>query len=618
MKNQKADTLLSLLLTEDPELRQLLFSLFMPAGTQTLLLIVRYHPSFSATASGLIPLLGSWGILSVRQEELSLLLSNPYLEYAMLPRRIEYQLQNATAQSCISPAFPAPSLADTAGAGPSEAPHTASITDLMGSSEAPRTFGSETGKGILIAVIDSGIDVNHPDFRNPDGSTRILALWDQTLPTDASSGKYRLGEIFSREQINEILTTQNEFSASTDRSGHGTHVAGICTGNGAASNGRWTGIAPEASLLIVKLYPIDGDAVSTTAYLMMAIDWCVETALQEKTPLVINLSYGNNYGSHTGTEMLDDYLNLACGIGQNCICIGTGNEGITGKHTVLRLPGTSELPDTPVVIEWNISPFEAQLNLQLWKSFVDDFDFTVIAPDGSRSMLITRAYEAADTVTLSVGRATIVLSYNPPTPFTTEQEIQLLFLPDPETGYIPAGIWQLEFTRLSLLQGACELWLPSGNANMGATRFLQPSETTTLTIPSTALLPISVAGYNSRLDSVAAFSGRGFTSPSATTNPFIKPDLCAPAVDIISAAPGGRYTAKSGTSMAVPFVSGACARLMEWGIKKGNDPFLYGEKIKAYLIRGARQLPALSSYPNPITGYGALCLKNSYPPFLND
>lgn len=603
MKNQKADTLLSLLLTEDPKLRQLLFSLFMPSGTQAFLLIVRYHPSFSATVSGLIPLLGSWGILSVRQEELSLLLSNPFLEYAMLPRRIEYQLQNAKAQSCIS----------------SEASGSISFSEPSEPSEAFRSSsGGETGKGILIAIIDSGIDVNHPDFRNPDGSTRILALWDQTLPTNASSGKYRLGEIFSREQINEILMTQNEFLASTDRSGHGTHVAGICAGNGAASNGRLSGVAPDASLLIVKLYPIDGDAVSTTAYLMMAIDWCVETALQEKAPLVINLSYGNNYGSHTGTEMLDDYLDLACGIGQNCICIGTGNEGIAGKHTVLRVPDFSGLPDTPVVIEWNISPFEAQLNLQLWKSFVDDFDFTVIAPDGSRSMLITRAYEAADAITLQVGRATIILSYNPPTPFTTEQEIQLLFLPDPETGYIPSGIWQLEFTRLSLLQGACELWLPSGNENMAATRFLQPSETTTLTIPSTALLPISVAGYNSRLDSVASFSGRGFTSPSATTNPFIKPDLCAPAVDIISAAPGGRYTTKSGTSMAVPFVSGACARLMEWGIKKGNDPFLYGEKIKAYLIRGARQLPALSSYPNPITGYGALCLKNSYPPFLND
>lgn len=604
MKNQRADTFLSLALSDDPKLSPLLPDLgILPEDTSRFQVIIRYHPQLKETTPELIPLLGNWGILPATREGAEKLLTNPFLEYAMLPKRIEYQLENAKAASCIPPAISSNNNALT------------SSSSQQSPLQSELSSSVETGKGILIAVIDSGIDVNHYDFRNSDGTTRILALWDQTLPTNESSGKYKLGQIFTKEQMDEQLTSQNEFLDSTDRSGHGTHVAGICAGNGAASNGQFSGVAPDASLIIVKLYTLDRNAVSTTAYLMMAIDWCVQFALQRNDPLVINLSYGNNYGSHTGTEMLDDYMNIACGIGKNCICIGTGNEGISGKHITIPQKTSANPSSESTTIEFNVSSRETELSVQIWKSFIDDFNLTVIAPNGSRSPLITRSYENTNELLLSVGASHIILSYSLPTPFTTEQEIFLFFLPDETTNEIPSGVWKLEFTNLSLEKGNCELWLPSGNANMSQTRFLRPTETTTLTIPSTSLLPISVAGYNSNQDSIAPFSGRGFTNDSATTNPFIKPDLCAPAVDIISTAPGNRYTSKSGTSMAVPFVTGSCARLMEWGIKKGNDPFLYGEKIKAYLIRGAKKLPAFSTYPNPVTGYGALCLKNSYPPF---
>ena len=148
----------------------------------------------------------------------------------------------------------------------------------------------------------------------------------------------------------------------------------------------------------------------------------------------------------------------------------------------------------------------------------------------------------------------------------------------------------------------------SSDLNPG-TGFPYPSELQTLTIPSTTAKVISVAAYDSNTDSTAAFSGRGYT---AWTNQ-VKPDLAAPGVNIIAPSPGGGYASRSGTSMAAPFVTGSAALMMQWGIVQGRDMFLYGEKLKAYLISGARQIAAVKEYPNPQLGWGTLCLRDSLP-----
>ena len=118
---------------------------------------------------------------------------------------------------------------------------------------------------------------------------------------------------------------------------------------------------------------------------------------------------------------------------------------------------------------------------------------------------------------------------------------------------------------------------------------------------STASKVISVGAYDSSNDSFADFSGRGYTRSN-----MIKPDLVAPGVDIVSASPGGGYTSRTGTSMATPFVTGSARLLLQYGIVQKNDPYLYGEKVKAYLIKGARELPGYTLYPNYSVGYGAL------------
>lgn len=175
--------------------------------------------------------------------------------------------------------------------------------------------------------------------------------------------------------------------------------------------------------------------------------------------------------------------------------------------------------------------------------------------------------------------------------------------------YIDSGIYKITLIPEKIVTGAYNMWLPSLAVIGEATGFLYPTEETTLTIPSTAYKVISVGAYDARYNQVAAFSGRGFTRE---TNQ-VKPDICAPGVDIESCAPGGGYTVRSGTSMATPFVTGTAALFMQWGIVEKHDAFLYGEKIKAYLIRGARPLPGYSLFPNPRLGWGVLCAADSLP-----
>ena len=186
--------------------------------------------------------------------------------------------------------------------------------------------------------------------------------------------------------------------------------------------------------------------------------------------------------------------------------------------------------------------------------------------------------------------------YGEPSPYNPYQEIYLDFIP--VGSYIDDGIWKIRLTPIRITDGAFDMWLPAGNVLNSGTGFLNPVEETTLTIPSTATKVITVGAYDARFDQAAAFSGRGYTR---ATNQ-VKPDLVAPGVEIMSCAPGGGYQVRTGTSMATPFVTGSAALLMQWGITDGNDAYLYGEKMKAYLIRGARKLPGFTAYPNPVLG----------------
>jgi subtilisin family serine protease len=378
---------------------------------------------------------------------------------------------------------------------------------------------------------------------------------------------------------------------------HFTHVTGIAAGNGRASNGLYRGVASLSELVIVKLGTSVGDSFPRTTQLMQGMDFVVRYAIERGMPIAVNISFGNNYGSHTGRTLLESFVNDIANLWKNNIVIGTGNEGAAGNHAqgILTMGRTQ-------VVELAVSEFEFSLNMQIWKNYYDHFDITIIAPNGTRVGPIPRRL---GTQQFTIGQTEILLYYGDPTPYNPQQEIYIEMIPT--NRYINSGIWRFELVPRRIVTGNYDIWLPAGGIKNPATRFLTSSEFTTLTVPSTAYRAITVGAYNAYTDSYAPFSGRGYTR-----NLEIKPDLVAPGVDINSCAPGGGYAIRSGTSMATPFVTGSAALLMQWGIVQNNDPFLYGEKLKAYLINGARPLRIESVYPNRTLGYGTLCLENTF------
>lgn len=516
-----------------------------------------------------LPLYGGYAIISIPETEIDSLSQNPQIEYIEKPKNLVLSLYEARAASCITPVQNPPL--------------------------------SLSGKGVIVGIVDSGIDIFHPDFRNEDGSTRIMELWDQTIPNEEDSNFfYNRGKIFSREEINQALTNNDRSFPSRDPSGHGTHVAGIAAGNGRASRGEQKGVAPESELLIVKLGNTFPEGFPRTTELMLGMDYCVRKAAELNIPLALNISFGNSYGSHDGSSLLETFIDNLANVGRTTIAIGSGNEGNKGRHAAGQLTD-----QTPMQIELAVSPNETSLNVQLWKNYVDTFQLRLVAPSGSSVILTEQSIGAYRDV---LDRTQLLWYFGEPAPYSVSQEIYLEMIPLPGSSYIQSGIWKFQFTPVDIVDGRFDLWLPSGNAINPSTNFLVPSPDVTLTIPSTATNPITVAAYNSNTDSFAPFSGQGFTGLSLP-----KPDIAAPGVDITSTAPGGGYTQNTGTSMATPFVTGSAALLMEYGIIQERDPYLYGQKVKAYLQKGARHLPAVQTYPSPQIGWGVLCLKDSIP-----
>ena len=237
-------------------------------------------------------LMNGYAVVLVREDRINDLAGLDGVEFIEKPKNLYFQVENGRNASCINPVQNPPF--------------------------------SLSGRGVLTGIVDSGIDLAHPDFRNEDGTTRVLALWDQTIPGNPPSG-YSRGSEYTAEEINRILMPQpmepggvmeggeperaggvGQGQAAPDRilpgrdiSGHGTAVAGIAAGNGRGSEGRrLRGVAPESPLIIVKMGQAREGGFPRTTELMEGVDYIIRKAREAGMPVAVNISFGNTYGSH--------------------------------------------------------------------------------------------------------------------------------------------------------------------------------------------------------------------------------------------------------------------------------------------------------------------------------
>lgn len=568
MANQKLEDQLSLALDTPAQMREKSDNLdtgYAPSEN-TWELIVKYNGNLDRLTGGIRvePLIAGYAIVTIPENLIGAFSRMEEIEFIEKPKKLYPQVTAGLGASCFY--------------------------SLL----QPVSGKALSGQGVYMAILDSGIDYTDPMFRYADGTTKIAWLWDQGKRADAEKGEkppqgFFTGVEYSRKMLNANLQKNSE-RLTIDVTGHGTNVAKIAVQG-----------APESELIVVKLDTARGTYPSTVS-LLRAFTYVAKKAQAENMPVAINLSYGNTYGAHDGSSLLERFIDNITEVGRNVICIGAGNEGASAGHFAGKL-SENEIQR----ISFAMGTYERSFSLQLWKWYADRMDISIRSPAGEQ-YLIRNQNAGGEAQQAVIEQTQLLIFSGRPQPYRKREEVYIDFIPV-ET-YLNTGIWTIEITPRRIANGELRLYMPSAVVRSENTRFLLPSPAQTLTIPSTAQKVITVGAYNAYVRSYAAFSGRGDAGSDRAENS--KPDLTAPGVNIrIGEGEGGAVV--SGTSYATPFVTAAAALLMEYGIVQGNDPFLYGEKVKAYLHAGARQLPGYDIWPNDQVGWGALCVSESLP-----
>ena len=558
MADQKLENLLNISLQATKEEREKSEELGIGYDPEqnTWELIVRYTGSLDGLRIRypqirIRELLNQYAVLIVPETLVDAVSQETVIEYVEKPKQLYFELQAGKAASCIN-----------------------AVQQGMNN-----PFGL-FGKGTIVAVIDTGIRAESMEFRNADGSTRILNIWDQTTGTE-----------YDRNQIDEALQNETKDTAGipgADVLGHGTQVAAIACGS--------SGVAAQADILVVKLGLAAKNGFPRTTQLMEALDYVVRKAIDYGKPLAVNISFGNNYGDHTGSSLLENFINDIADSWKCSICIGSGNEGLGAVHT-----GGTLTEDTEETVELAVSSYETGLSIQIWKDYWDDIAVEIIAPSGRN---LGRIQENSRVSRIRYEDMELLTYFGEPSPFRIRQEIYIDMIP--QTVYIQSGLWKFRLIPRSIRNGRYDMWLPAQGALNFGTGFTSPDSASTFTIPSAAAKAVTVGAYDAGTGSAAPFSGRGYIVEIGGSL-MVKPELAAPGVNVLVPSVSGMARV-SGTSYATPFVTGSAALLMEWGIVRGNDAFLYGEKLKAYLIKGAEPL-AGAAVPDTQTGIKDIIIK---------
>ena len=495
-----------------------------------------------------------------------------------------------------------------------------------------------TGQGILIGMIDTGIDYTNPLFQNPDGTSRILRLWDQTIesentPEAVAGFQPFYGTVYSQEDLNRALTSEQplELVPSTDTSGHGTFLAGVAAGRQIQSPTTFSGAAPDAALAVVRLKPAkqylreffavppDADAYQEND-IMAAAAFLLGVAGQYQMPLVLCLGVGTSQGSHSGISPLAMQLQALSGTRGFACVTGAGNETGFRHHYFGNLSPDQEYED----VELRVADSTSGFSMELWADVSELYTVGFVSPSGEVIERIPMTVGQETTISFQLDATRILISYQ-----ITESSSGRFLAFLRFTGPAP-GIWHIRVYPTLFVSGQFHIWLPMQGFLAEDTGFLRPDPDITITDPGNAPLLLTVSTYNHVTGILYIHSSRGFTATGQ-----IKPDLAAPGVNVQGPGilPGTSrlpqqtnsgvreavppsspisLTRKTGSSIAAAITAGAVACLFSWGFTQGNDTTLTSISVKSILIRGAERKDAFR-YPNSQWGYGTL---NLYQAFL--
>lgn len=458
------------------------------------------------------------------------------------------------------------------------------------------------GEGVLAGFIDTGIDYRNPVFQFLDGTSRIYRIWDQTIRTGEKPNGFSYGSEYTREQINEALRQENplEIVPSMDTNGHGTFLAGVTCASEDISN-NFIGAAPLSEIAVVKLKPAkpylkqffyipESADVFQENDIMTAVRYLDNLARERDMPLVICFALGSSMGNRGKDGALSSYLDSIARKRKRCVVAAVGNEANARHHFSGNLKAGMEYEAAEISVERDMAGFI----LELWAQAPELYAVSVSSPTGEVLPKVSFRSGGREEYTFVFEQTTVSIDYR----LTGRQEgNQLVYL---RFSNVRQGIWTIYVYPQSVINGNYNMWLPLREFTGQTVFFLRSNPDHTLTIPSNASQVISVGGYNTAGGGLYLDSGRGFSLSGD-----VKPELCAPAVNVFGPGLNNRYGTMTGTSAAAAVASGACIQIMEWGLVKRNQIFLSCADIKNMLIRGAGRASD-RNYPNPSWGYGTL------------
>jgi subtilisin family serine protease len=477
---------------------------------------------------------------------------------------------------------------------------------------------------VIVVIYDTGIDWTHLDFRDPVDTTksRILSIWDQTLTpinSETTPNGFSYGVEYSKQQIeNEIDGTPTGFVRERDVNGHGSHVAGIATGNGISYFKKYVGMAPEADIIVIK----GGDNSFGEAKMIDGLTYAGNRAMELGKPVVLNWSIGGQTGPHNGNRTYEQAVNSFVSSPGKVVVISAGNDGDKNIH----LSG-SVAPGNTTSITMNVPTYIAtsgtendKFQIDVWFNSPVGVNAKVTSPTNltlevSPNNAGTAANEADGTVDL----------YNFPSPLTGGGTIVQLTVRDKGVNVPKSGSWTLTFSNVTA-STSFEAWLSSWTVGSQSVSLVGGNTQKTVGMPATAEGAITVASYITK-NGWPSFNGinyvysgtvtvgtrSSFSAIGPTGDGRQKPDIGAPGQGIsssLSAAvglsdtayihPGKKDQLMQGTSQAAPHVTGAAALLLQ------VSPGLTAEQVKGLLTSTAVSDAATGSVPNTLYGYGKL------------